>query len=1366
MGFNIKSNILVIFFITGSLVIFGQNVKFRQININDGLSQNAVFAILQDSEGFMWFGTKDGLNRYDGYNFVIYQYNAFDSTTISANHITTLFEDSRKNIWVGTLTGGLNLYNQQNETFQQILLRPNQQENQSNAEITQITEDTEGNIWVGTNVDGLFCLTYNAKNKSFKKTKHFLDDKLSSNTIDGLYADSDGILWIGAPNGLTRYDIENDTFTFSEIITKNPKAPEAPGQNMVGPITENGSDSLWMGTTSGLVKYDKKTGNFNLFPHHYEIYRFGWGKIIQIAKDSLGYFWLATPGGLMRFNPRTKKYDYFKNDPFDPTTISDNTISSVLVDKTGIVWIGSSGLGINIYNPRANRFATFVNRGNSKSRGAGFSIRSILVDNKEMVWLGTDILYSWNRKTGEIKSFETNSNDINAFGNSGPWSIIQSKDGSIWTATNEGLYRFNPVTQRTQQFSYMPGDSLSIPEKEVYTVYEDHKNIIWIITENYLCKVVDAEKGIFKTVLRLTRPALNKTARSVLFRDDQNIFWIGTVYGLIRYNEKNNEAITFNTDNNDSLALNNSMIKSLYPDPFHPERFLWIGTSGGGINKLDKKTLTFQHFTTDNGLPNNVVYGILSDNDSNLWLSTNRGLSKFDTKEKTFRNFDVMDGLQSNEFNTGAFFKSSDGELFFGGIKGLNYFLGENIKNNPYKPNVVLTNLKIDSETISPGKENPFIQKSLLATDHISLSHKNAIITFEFAALDYSAPEKNQYAYKLDNFSETWIYSGSVRSATYTNLPPGDYVFRVKASNNDGVWNNEGTSLSISVLPPWWRTNIAYAFYVILVVSSIWFFRQYEINRIKLKNDLRIEKVESDSLRKLDQLKSQLFANISHEFRTPLTLIMGEIENVIESNIQKNDKKRLEVADKNANKLLLLINQLLELSKIDAGSIELKAEKGNIVSFLKNIFFSFESLSSSKNILLLFHSESENIPMAFDHEKMETIFYNLLSNAFKFTEGPGEISLTIKAPKSSKIEISLKDSGIGIPASQLPRIFDRFFQADSSTVRKHEGAGIGLALVKELVELHNGKIIATSKPEEGTKFTITLPFLSSSKFNFSEKAVKNNPETKATVSKPDMLPSLKTVADSEKNKPSILVVEDNVEVRQYLKEQLENNYRIEEAGNGAEGLAAAEIQLPDLIVTDVMMPEMDGYTFCRKIRDDEKTSHIPIIMLTAKAGFDDKMQGLETGIDTFLTKPFRAKELLIHVKNLLQQREQLRKRFSNSTVIRPSEVSTISTDQKFLKRTLQIIETNFHDENFGVEQLADKISMSVSQLNRKLNALIDQPAGQLIRSLRLQRAADLLKQNAGNISEICYKLGFSDISYFSRAFKKQFGCTPSEYQKN
>ena len=625
------------------------------------------------------------------------------------------------------------------------------------------------------------------------------------------------------------------------------------------------------------------------------------------------------------------------------------------------------------------------------------------------------------------------------------------------------------------------------------------------------------------------------------------------------------------------------------------------------------------------------------------------------------------------------------------------------LKDNPYIPNVVITNLKLGDKNISHKNENSILQKPISETEELILSYSEDVITFEFASLDYSAPGKNRYAYKLENLSKDWIYSGSDRSATFTHLPFGEYVLRVKATNNDGIWNETGIALKLIITPPWWSRWWAYILYGVFILSVLYLIRRYELNRLKLKNQLKVEKVEIDTLRNLDQLKSHFFANISHEFRTPLTLILGQVESVLSSNIETKEKGKLQVANRNARRLLTLINQLLDLSKLEAGSMELKAEQHNLISFLKSVFFSFESLAESKKISLKFVSEFANIPLRYDADKMEKIICNLISNAFKFTSENGEIILSVDIIPSS-VEIKLKDTGIGIPSDSLPHIFNRFYQVDGSSTREHEGTGIGLALTKELVELHKGQITASSKEGEGTEFTIHFPIDNSkieneisyelsdnnsykeNNFDMIEPAEIQLDSSEQNSQKGQAESSIKI--QSQSNKEIILIVEDNADVRSYIHEQLEIDYKVIEAGNGEEGIINAQIEIPDLIITDVMMPKMDGYQFSKNIRGDEKTSHIPIIMLTAKAGLDDKIEGLETGIDAYLTKPFSARELKVRVKNLIYQRKELRKRFSKASIIKPSEVSTISIDQAFLEKTINTIKSNFEDEQFSVDILS------------------------------------------------------------------------------
>jgi signal transduction histidine kinase/ligand-binding sensor domain-containing protein/CheY-like chemotaxis protein len=1324
----------------------------------------------------MWFGTKDGLNKYDGYNFVIYQHNPFDTTTLSTNYITSLYEDKRGLIWVGTYNGGVNVYDREFESFYRVDMRKDSLLLRDVFEIKAITEDSDGNIWAGTSGDGLFKIKVNKVNDhlSFTAIRFFNDpdNKISiiSNQVNSFCFDKMGLLWLGTNDGITRMDIKTNTFTHYLIRTKNPAAKEVTTSYAVNSIYESTNGTFWVGTLGGLVKFNRNDGSYHYFPHKYDLFRYGWGNINGVDEDSEGNLWIATPGELMKFDTQKETYTSFTHNPFDSKTISFNSISSVYVDNTDMLWVGTTGMGIDYYDPKSNRFNLLNIVPQEPTRTASFSVRSILEDSSGNVWIGAEVLYKWERKTGKIISFEKSSNEPMAFGNTIVFSMIECNEGNIWAATTEGLFRYNPKTGEKKLYKFDESQKNGIPQREVYTVFQDLDNAIWIATEKFLCKLTDIEKGTFHSISYHSASTFYEQVKPVIFEDLNREIWLGTKYGLFLFNPKTETFKLFENNPNQPNSLNNNLIKSICADPVYPDRYLWIGTNGG-LNRFDRETNSFFYYTEEDGLPNNVIYGILSDSQNNLWLSTNKGLSRFNLQSGEFRNFDVNDGLQSNEFNTGAFFKSKKGELFFGGIKGLNYFFPEQIEENKNIPPVVLTKIKLAEKSLTFRKNPELLEKSVEETKKITLSHKEDIVTFEFAALEYSAPEKNQYAYMLENFNNKWINTDGLRSVTYTHLPPGDYIFRVRASNNDGVWNTEGLAVVLIIKPPWYRTWLALIIFALSLAFLVLLIRRYEMARINLKNQLKFEKISTDSLRQIDQMKSQFFANISHEFRTPLTLILGQVDNVMSSGIDTKEKSKLQVANRNARRLLKLINQLLDLSKLETGNMELNLSQYNIDGFLKGLLYSFESMAATQKITLSFKSVSEKIPVVFDLDKMEKVFYNLIFNALKYTNENGKVEVEIKTYDSIYVEISVTDNGTGIPEKYIPHIFDRFFQVESSSNRNYEGTGIGLALVKELVELHKGTVNVQSREGEGTTFTVKLPVGEINKVEHAGEIPVPSVDYFSEILQDERnIENEELIAGTEKqpedNREIVLVVEDNKDVRAFICEQLGNEYKIKQAENGEQGMLIALETVPDLIVTDLMMPKLNGFQLCEAIRGDERTSHIPIIMLTAKVGFDDKMEGLETGVDDYITKPFSSKELIVRVKNLINQRKLLRARFKTSTIIKPSEVSVLSIDQVFLDKILQMIEANFENQDFTPDLLANAVNMSISQLNRKLNALINQPAGQLIRSLRLQRAADLLKQKAGTVSEICYQLDFNDPAYFSRAFKKQFGCSPSDFIKN
>jgi signal transduction histidine kinase/ligand-binding sensor domain-containing protein/DNA-binding response OmpR family regulator len=1344
-----------------------QQVRFKHLSINDGLSQNTVFSISQDHDGFMWFGTKDGLNKFDGYSFTVYHNELNNSNSIDANYITALYTDSHGTLWAGTENGMVNRYLKSSDSFERIALPLLNSLSKNTTEIKVISEDRNGTIWVGTGDNGIFKLPISNNQVEHNGIKQYYQDEkqksLSNNTIRGLYADEKGFLWIATEEGLNRMDINRENFTSFYFDIKHSDTEANTSDLAVTAIYPAGYGYLWLGTLSGLVKFNTNDFSHEVFTHHFNIYDYGWGGITKIVKDNKDNLWLASIGELMSFDTKTKTFTSYKNNPLIPESLIFNGISGLFIDRSNIVWAGTTGMGISYYDPKTQRFSLIKRQADPDSRINGFSVYAIAEENDRYVWISAGVLYRWDRKKNILKSFESDPNFLDAFGNLNAWSILKSRDGNLWFTNTRGLFVLNPKSGKTRHYKYNKNDPKGIPQKGVANIYEDKKGFLWIVSENYLSKMTNRENGTFKHFQYLRAPAYQVYVRPVIFEDRDNKIWLGTNNGLLVFDQEKESFFTYKNHLDDLYSISNNHIKTICPDPEKPDKFLWIGTAGG-LNLFDKTEGKFTHFTEKDGLPNNVVYGILTDNLNNLWLSTNKGISKFNPKERSFRNFDVDDGLQSNEFNTGAYYKSNSGEMFFGGISGLNHFSPEKIKDNPFLPQLALTGINVYNKNQNSEAQTSFSKISVFDKESLSFNRNDNIITFEFAALDFSTPAKNQYAYKLENFNEDWIYIKNNRSATFTNLPPGKYIFRAKASNNDGVWNEAGIAIPIEVLPLWSGTWSAYFLYFILLLILLYLIRKYELKRFNIKNQLEVERIETETLRRLDRLKSRFFTNISHEFRTPLTLISGEAEDLLENLKPEHPRSQIRSINKNASRLLQLINQILDVSKLEAGKMELHPIQNNIVLFLKNLFYSIENYANKKNIKLLFSSENNNIQMLFDPEKMEKIINNLLFNAMKFTPEHGTISLRVEQKDPNLLKISVSDTGIGISKKDLSFIFDRFYQVDNSDTRAYEGTGIGLALAKELVELHQGNISAINNPNyPGTTFIIELPL---GEIKESQVALEIPEVIKPYNNTPVKRNVHKVMPLAELDKKIILIVEDNPDIRQFIKEQLNLNYKVIEAEDGDIGFELAQQIIPDLIITDVMMPKMNGFSMVKHLKENEKSSHIPIIMLTGKSSYEDKIEGLETGVDTFLTKPFSPKELRIHISNLIGQREKLRAKYKNAFSITPNEIPASSVDKVFLEKTIQLIKINLDNPNFSVEELAEKMCLSSSQLHRKLQALIDQAPGQVLRNMRLQKAAGLIKLKAWSIAAICDQTGFNDQAYFSRAFKKQFGCSPTAFKKD
>ncbi len=1390
-----------------------QGTIIEHISLEQGLSQSTINCILQDREGFIWFGTFDGLDKYDGYNITVYRNIPGDSTSLSHNWVYSLCEDSSGTLWIGTLGGGLDRFDRKTERFTCFRNIPGNSSSLDNDEVWALYEDNKGILWVGTQkglnkmVSDTDIDRKNQNRKDYPDHVHFIhyannfnadNNLINTNNINQIYyEDNSGGLLIATDYGLERFDTEKESFShyFPDRLLKNIFGE-------INTIYIGQFNSMWVGTNEGLFKINmddnspKKDSLLTFIryrhnpedPNSLSDDKITFIKVTASELPGESVLWVGTEDGLNKTllsenkdksNNKGKKLHFlhYHHDTKDPNSLSSNDITSIYKDRSGILWIGTGDGGVNKLYQSKQKFHVYKYNSDQPNGLITDPIRTICEDHTGMLWFGSwhGGLVMFDRQKNRFVRFLYNQNNAGSISSSWVTSIFEDHSGTLWIGAGglNRLYRTNNSDIQKFRFkSIVPDFSTSI--------CEDKKGNLW--AGSWGNGIIKLNPQTNQYVIYKHEPGnkyslSNNTIRKV-YVDRSGILWVGTDGGgLNKFNPKTKHFIHYKYKPNDPTSLRQDQVNSIYEDR---SGRLWVGTYGGGLNLLNRKTGKFKAYTENDGLPNNVVYGILEDEHGNLWVSTNRGISKitisYDNKLNKeilkFKTYDVTDGLQSNEFSYSAYFKSpKTGEMFFGGPNGFNSFYPDSIKHNTYIPPIVVTQLKYySSETI---KQKPAIVKGITADQNIELSYKDNILVFEFAALSFRESFKNEYAYKLEGFNGNWIYLGTKREATFTNLDPGEYTLRVKGSNNDGIWNEAGISLNIIITPPWWKTWYAFLSYAIILFAMLYSIRKYELGRIKLRNQLKIEHIESQKIKELDHLKSRFFTNISHEFRTPLTLVIGQINNVIPGIGESKIIEKLSVAKRNANRLLTLVNQLLDLSKIEGGGIKLEFVRKDVITFLKNLIYSFEAIASEKSISINFKSEKEPFVIDYEPDKLEKITTNLLSNAFKFTPYNGTVSLIVSSEsnetsQNEMIQIEIKNTGTGIPEENLAKIFDRFYQVKDVNKLSFEGTGIGLALVKELVELHNGTVEVSSH-DEVTSFTLKLPVMQQNAEVNIETPSPLEEESKTILSSEELTESTiySEISDNQikgSNKTQILVVEDNKDIRNYIRENLCETYNVEVATNGKEGLVKAQELIPDLILTDVMMPIMDGFQLSKEIRSDERTSHIPIIMLTAKATDEDKITGLDTRVDDYLIKPFNIKELQLRIRNLIEIRRKLRQKFSTATIIHPSEVTDDSVDQKFLKKALEIIEKSMGEENFNVSALAEQLAMSETHLNRKLNALIDQPPGQLIRSMRLQRAADLLKKGAGNIAEICYQVGFSDQANFTRSFKKQFGVSPTEYK--
>ena len=1002
------------------------------------------------------------------------------------------------------------------------------------------------------------------------------------------------------------------------------------------------------------------------------------------------------------------------------------------------------------------------------------------------------------------------------------FALLVSSDDDIWYAVSNGLIRLDAESTQKSEYNQVINFSKSSKINLIQDLAEDTFGYIWAVTTRDIFKIdTGSGKILLDTKYPFPQSQVGDATIQCVLADREGRVWIGARWQMHEINPLDGTplgqylpegtAVRTLYQDVEGLIWVGSWRNGLYIfDPFLgtwkkpqfssegdvglrgvcvsaiTESVLgnyWIGTESGLTRLVKNQALPglydCTNFTMAKGLASDVINSVVQDKQGDLWMGTDKGLVRFDLDAESFRNYDKSDGLAANSFARNSAAITKRGELFFGSDNGITWFHPDSIKNNPNIPPIVLTDFQLFSQSVqidsafSESREYGFyLPKIISRLDAIELSYLDNVFSIEFAALDYRNPLKNKYAYKMEGFNEDWTYTNATsRIATYTNLDPGDYVFHVKGSNNDGLWNEEGVSLHITITPPWWKSDMAYFGYLILIITVVTIIYRIRLARLRLQYQAEVDHLEAERYAEMDQLKSRFFANISHEFRTPLTLILGPIGKMLARVKDTESMQDLNLMQRQAKRLLELVTQLLDLSKLEAGRMKIQASKRNIVPLLKGLTLSFASLAERDKITLTFNSDLEDIPVYVDKDAITKIINNLLSNAFKFTRYEGSIQVDVTATDKSvlysvgEICIAITDNGVGIPAERLNKIFDRFYQVDNSETREREGTGIGLALTRELVELHKGSIGVISDEGQGTTFTICLPL---GKAHFSNTEIDESEMNDGDDTPVDQIPvneSTQSIAQRaiDESRPVLLIVEDNADVRGFIRSYLDNDYTCHEAIDGENGLEQGLDLIPDLIVSDVMMPKMDGVEFCKRIKTDERTSHIPVILLTAKADLESKLEGLETGADDYLTKPFEAKELLIRIRNLIEQRELLRVQFRHDPHLIPANLKLSSMDKQFMEKVLDIIGKHLADFEFNVESLSKKIFMSRQHLNRKIKALTDRTATEFIRSIRLKNAALILDNHQSTVTQVAYQTGFSSLSFFAKAFQEEFGKTPSAY---
>ncbi|RZJ81309.1 MAG: hybrid sensor histidine kinase/response regulator, partial [Flavobacterium sp.] len=1322
-------------------------------------------------KGFLWIGNLKGLTRYDGYEFKSFIFDENNPQSLSSNRVNVIYQDKKKNIWIAT-ANGLNLYQKEKENFKRIdILEIKGGRNY----ISSITEDAAGNLWVGT-----FGGIRKLNRKTLKLEDVFSsasDQVLSSRPIFSLFLDNKQNIWAGTIAGLQKFNVK----TGKQLPI--PDSFNGVNELRVLVTRQDVHGTFWFGTeTGGVFSFKEKENLVTRYQSNISdptTITSNWVKDILVYDDN--HLWFATRNGISILDIRANKFSNYKHDPANLNSLSDNSIWSFLKDRAGCVWIGTFAGGINFYY-KGN--ANFKNIGESIGGSVGLNhslVNAVVEDEDGSWWIGTFggglTHISANQKKNDHYNIKTK-DQINT--RNGIKSLADDGKGNLWVGSLDGLYLFNKTSKTFRNYDIQVKDG-KLSENLINAILPDGDGA-WIGTNGgglrYILKNGTITVSIRKEDTIKKGLALSDNFISAFVKDPKGNLWIGTQNGL-NYFDKKQGIITkvFRKIRQTPYQINNSNITTLFIDA---KQRLWIGTEGGGLNHHSQKSGRFYAISKSLGLGDDVVHAIVEDHQGHLWVSTDLGIFEiafrsidlpFTKSSLEITGYSASDGLISNQFSNNAAAKLQNGELLFGGMNGISTFFPEKIIKNSLLPRVAITQVLVNNKAVPISENNSPLTSSIVEANTIVVPHDYANLSFTFSALNYISQENNEYAYKLEGLvtDTEWKEIGTQRTVNFANLSPGSYTFKVRASNNDGIWGDYYRTLKIRVLAPWWATWWAYLVYFIFAVGVLITINRFLRIRANLKRDLYMEHLHNQRQDELYKMKLNFFTNISHEIRTPLTLILGPLERLIDGTDHTNTSKTLGLIKNNADRLMKLVTELLDFRKAEEGHLKLQCSSNDIVKFCADIFGFFENSALSRNIDYEFKAPSNPVFLNFDENQLEKVIFNLLSNAFKFTADGGQISLTIRflADNTEYVEISVSDNGIGIPEAVKDKLFTSFFQVDDRG-RQNIGSGIGLALSKNIVELHQGSIKVESDTSNITQTTFTI-LLPKANEIIAEMDIRHEDNPENDEAESDIEVPVETepynFLKPEISDYKIMLVEDNDEVRDFISESLQRSYRIVQYANGQTALDALENEMPDLIVSDIMMPGLDGLSFCKSVKSTEATNHIPFILLTARASVENQLDGLSLGADAYISKPFNFQILAQHIINLLKAQQILRNKFSQRVVLEPTKMVITTPEEKFIHKLMEIIDKRMEDPLFDVNYLVNEIGMSRTVLYKKVQTLTNFPVADLIKQMRLKRAANLLKTTSFNISEITFMVGFSDRKHFSKEFKKHYALTPSEYVK-